>query len=145
MNIPLEEVESLLLQKKLDPSKVQEIVKDLEKIAEEIKEDRKSNAAPKEKFEYVIILNDVNDELKGKELTGWCVQQRSSQDSGLIISKLSDAAKSQNEAAKRKKNIIKTFGDLFECLKSKFAKEKGLRIKTKIPARVLVVNGTNLQ
>ena len=71
---------------------------------------------------------------------GWVVQQKDGADAGAILAKLSDAAKAQNETAKRKKNLISNFTDLFGALKSKFLKEKELRIKTKEAARVLVVN-----
>ena len=143
MKVDLEQVEATLLERKIEPPKVQEIIKDLMKAAEEEKEDAKANAAPKLKWEHVIVLNDPESKVSG-DFTGWVVKQREGQDAGLVLDKLSDAAKSQNEASKRKKNIIKSFADLFESLKSKWVKEKGLKISTKEPVRVLLVNGKTL-
>jgi GTP-binding protein EngB required for normal cell division len=40
MKIEIEEIESILLQKKIDKIKVQEIIRDLEKVAEELKEEK---------------------------------------------------------------------------------------------------------
>jgi len=140
MKVPLENVEEILLKKKIDPAKIQEILKDLTKAAEEEKEEREANKV-KTKWEYVIVLNDKDGLLKDKEIAGWVVQQRDGQDAGLILSKLADAAKAQNDSAKRKKFIIDDLAGLFEGLKSAFAKEKGLRVKTKELTRVVVTEG----
>lgn len=140
MKIDISEVEAKLIEKHFDPKKVAEVVKELLEVAEEIKND---NAAtiPKQKWEHVIILNDKEGYLDGKEIAGWVVQQESDADGGLILSKLKDAAKAQNEAAKRKKSVITNFVELFEELKSKFTKEQKLRIKTKELTRVIITNG----
>jgi len=143
MKISIEQVEATLLERKIDKIKVQEIIKDLQQVVEEEKADHIDNAPKKQKFEYAIIINDTEGKIKD-ELTGFVVQQQEGQDMGLILSKLSDAAKSQNDAAKRKKTLIKSFVELFESLKSKFAKEKGLRIKTKTAVRVLVNTGKTI-
>jgi hypothetical protein len=141
MNIPIEEVEAKLLEKHIDPSKVSVIIKELQEVAEELKEDRKSSAGPKQKWEHVIILNDKEGLLTGKEIAGWVVQQEADADAGLIIGKLKDAAKSQNEAAKRKKHVMTNLVELFEGLKAKFTKEKKIRVKTKELTRVIITNG----
>lgn len=141
MKVSLENVESILLQRKIEPPRVQEILRDLEQAAEEEKEERQANADPKTKWEYVIVLHDKDNLLAEKEIAGWVVQQREGQDAGLIVSKLSDAAKSQNETAKRRKSMISGLVDLFHGLKPKFAKEKGLRIKTKELTRVVITDG----
>jgi hypothetical protein len=140
MKIDLETVEATLLEKKIDNIKVQEIIKELTVAVEEEKEERAANAGPKAKWEHIIVLNDPNGDLINGEVMGWVVQQRQGEDAGKILAGLCDAAKSQNETAKRKKNLITSFIDLFASLKSKFLKEKNLRIKTKEAVRVLVVN-----
>jgi hypothetical protein len=139
--ISIEEVEAVLLEKKFDPNKVAEIIKELEEVAEEIKNDNAAVAGPKQKWEFVIVLNDKEGYLKDKEIAGWVVQQEADADANLILSKLKDAAKAQNEAAKRKKNVISNLVDLFEGLKAKFTKEKKVRIKTKELTRVLITDG----
>lgn len=141
--ITIEQVEATLLERKIDPPKVAEIIKDLTQAAEEDAQDRRDNAAPKQKWEYAIVINDPDNKL-GTEWTGWVAQQREGQDLGLLLGKLTDAAKTSNESSKRKKNLIKSFGELFAYLKPKFTKEKGVRIKTKEAVRVLTVNGKTL-
>jgi len=137
--IAIDEVESVLLQQKVDPSKVNQIVKDLEKIVEELTEERKANAEDRQKWEHVIILNDKEGLLKGKEIAGWVVQQPEGEDANTIIAKIEKAAKTQNEASKRKKNCVNTLIEIFEGLKAKYL-EKKIRIKTKELTRVVIVN-----
>lgn len=140
MKIDIEEIEAKLLEKHFDPAKVAEVVKELVDIAEELKEDKAANG-PKQKWEHVIILNDPDGILKDKEIAGWVVQQEAEADAGIILSKLKDSARTQNESAKRKKNTITNFLELFEYLKPKFTKEKKIKIKTKELTRVLVTDG----
>jgi hypothetical protein len=137
--ISIEEVEAKLLENKIDATKVAEIIKQLEEVVEELKADK--DTTPKPKWEYVIVLNDKEGFLTGKEIAGWVVQQEQDSDAGLIIPKLQEAAKASNEAAKRKKNYITDLISLFESLKTKWTKEKKLKIKTKELTRVLITNG----
>ena len=141
MKVDLEEVESLLLKKQIDPTKVSQIINELEKVAEELAEERKSTAGPKQKFEHIIVLNDTEGFLKDKEISGWVIQKESNIDTNVVMSSLADAAKSQNEVTKKKANIISDLTSLFEHLKSKFTKEKNLKIKTKELTRVIVTEG----
>jgi NAD-dependent SIR2 family protein deacetylase len=155
MKIALEEVEAVLLEKKIEPKKVSEIIRALEEIAEEVKEatkeealdadglptDAGADAGEKPKWENVIVIHDKNDLLKGQEIAGWIVQQHENEDAGTILSRLIDCAKNQNEGARKKKNAITNFVELFEGLKSKFTKEKNLKIKTKDLTRVLITSG----
>lgn len=142
MKVALEDVEQILLEKKVEQPKVMAIIKELEQAVEDAKAERQENADPKSKWEYVIVLNDKDGLLDGKEIAGWVVQQKEGEDAGMVLSKLSDAAKSQNEGAKRKKSMISDLVSLFDGLKSKFTKEKGVRIKTKELTRVIVAKGT---
>jgi signal recognition particle GTPase len=143
MKVSLEQIEATLLERQIEPPKVQEIIKDLEQALEEEKAERDANKVPKAKWEYLIVINDPEKKL-GTEFTGWVVKQLEGQDSGLMLGKLTDAAKTQNESSKRKKSLITGFGELFSALKTKFLKEKGLKICTKEAVRVLTVNGKTL-
>jgi hypothetical protein len=143
MKISLEQVEATLLERKIEPPKVAEILKDLEQAAEEEKAERQANAGPKAKWESIIIINDPDKKI-GTEFTGWVVKQLEGQDAGLILSKLTDAAKTQNESSKRKKSLITGFGELFSSIKTKFLKEKGLKVCTKEAVRIIPVNGKTL-
>ncbi len=139
MNVPIDEVESVLLQNKVDQAKVAAIIKDLNQVVAELKADK--DPAEKKKWEYVIVLKDEEGVLTGKEIAGWVVQQEEGQDAGTVLSRLVDAAKAQNERAKQKRAFLTTITELFEGLKSKFCKDKKVRVKTKELTRVLVTNG----
>jgi hypothetical protein len=143
MKVSLEQVEATLMERKIDHVKVVEIIKDLTQAIEEEKEEKQSEKVPKAKWEYLIVLNDPDGKIKD-EITGWVIQQQEGQDSGMALGKLTDAARAQNESAKRKKSRITSFAELFQCVKSKFTKEKGMHVKTKEPVRVFVVNGKTL-
>ena len=139
--VALDEVEAKLLEHKVESDKVQEIISELEKVVQELKEERQAEAGEKQKMEYVIVLHDKEGLLKDKEIAGWVVQQEENEDPNLILSKLTDAAKNQNEATTKKKNFITDLKSLFEGLKSKFTKEKKVKIKTKELTRVIIVDG----
>lgn len=141
MKLEIEEIEAKLLEHKVDPNKVRQIINDLEKVAEELAEERKSVALPKTKWEYLIILNDKDNILAGKEIAGWVVQQPVGDDANLVLSSLADAAKNQNEVTKKKANKITDLTSLFEHIKSKFTKEKNVRVKTKELTRTIITNG----
>jgi len=139
MRIEIDEVESVLLQNKIDKVTVQTIIKDLNQVVTELKNDK--DPVEKKKWEHIIILNDTDGILIGKEIAGWVVQQEQDEDAGTVLSRLVDAAKAQNERAKQKRAFLTTMSELFEGLKSKFVKEKKLRIKTKELTRVIISSG----
>ena len=153
MKIEIEKIESKLLEYNVGPDTTKKIIEELEAEAtEEIQpeveeqptnEDLTDNSEdlPKVKYEYVIILNDKEGYLTDKEIAGWVVQQEENADAGLVLHKLKEAAKDQNEKAKKKKNSITTLEDLFDGLKAKFLKSKNIKIKTKDLTRVIVSNG----
>ena len=155
--IELDKVEQVLLDEKLDPVKVEQIISQLqllieeqpnEPLTDETKTDENESDEtesdeenlPKVKYEYVIILNDKEGYLKDKEIAGWVVQQEENTDAGLLVSKLSKAAKDQNAGAK-KKHAMDDLTSVFEYLKPKFIKEQHIKIKTKDLTRVIVSNG----
>lgn len=137
--LSLEEIENVLVQQKIEPAKVKEIVKDLTDIADQLKAEAKG---PKEKWEHLIVLNDTLGEFTGKELTGWVVQQQENEDAGTVIPKLLELSAAQNEVTAKKKNRITTIADAFRVLKAKYVKEKKLRIKTKEPVRIIISRPT---
>jgi hypothetical protein len=153
MKIELEKIKTAMLENNIDETIVDAVIAQLEEEAvEEIQpeieeqptnEDLTDNSEdlPKIAYEYVVILNDKEGYLKDKEIAAWIVQQEENADAGLVLHKLKEAAKDQNESAKRKKNAITTLEDLFDGLKTKFLKSKNIKIKTKDLTRVIVSNG----
>lgn len=131
--ISLDEVEAALLRQKIEPAKVSSIVKELQQVIEE----NQGEKPPKEKWEYVVVLKDAGN-IDLDRVSAWVIQQKEGQDANTILSRLQDAAKDQNEAATKKKNMLSTIGDIFQGLKTKFLTSRGIRIKTKEVVRVLI-------
>lgn len=156
MKIELEKIKTTIIENGVDEAVAEAIITQLEAEAAledgqvEVEEETPTNEdltdnsedLPRVKFEYVIMLNDKEGYLKDKEIAGWVVQQEENTNADLILSKLKDAAREQNESAKRKKNKITSLVDIFDGLKSKFLKSKNIKIKTKDLTRVVVVNET---
>ncbi len=153
MKIELEKIETAMSENGIDEAIIAAVITQLksEMAEEEIpeveeaptNEDLTDNTEdlPKVKYEYVIVLNDKEGFLKDKEIAGWVVQQEENADAGLIISKISTAAKDQNAGAKKKTNKIDSLVSAFEYLKPKWLKSKNVKIKTKDLTRVIISNG----
>ena len=141
--IALEEVEQVLSQHKVADAPA--IMDDLQKILDELAAEREAEKANKVPWEYVVVLHDPNGELKAQKkdevLSAYVVQHEDGVDPGTILSTIADAATAQNDTAKRKKSMLSNMREIFEGLKSKFLKEKKIRIKTKEPVRVLLTTG----
>jgi 16S rRNA C1402 (ribose-2'-O) methylase RsmI len=141
--IDLEEVQGVLEERKVPNAS--EIMKDLQQILAELEAEKEANKEPKPKFEYVVVVHDPSGELaaqkKDEALTAFVVQQEEGQDAGAILSKIADAAKLQNETASKKSNRLQNIRDIFDGLKSKFLKEKKVKIKTKEPVRIILTTG----
>jgi len=141
--ISIEEVQGVLEERQV-PNATQ-IIKDLEQIIAELQAEKEANKEDKPKYEYVVVLNDPSGKLAADKadetVTAFVVQQEEGEDPALIFSKLSDAAKDQNEGAKTKKSRLQNMRDIFDGLKSKYLKEKKVKIKTKDPVRILITDG----
>ena len=137
--ISIEEVEAVLHERKLDKSLVNDVIRQLNEVVEEEKAAKVSD--PKQKNEYLIILHDPNNEIAGKEFSGWVVQNKSGDDQGLVLSHVRSASVDNNEAQKRKKRPITNFIEAFSSIKRKFLKDRNILIKTKNAVRVLITDG----
>ena len=138
--VSIENVEAILLDRKIDQPTVTAIIKDLEQSIEEEKEDREANKLPQKKWEYIVYLNDPEGKITG-DFDAWIATYLEGTDAATVLQKLRDGAKEQNEAAKRKKNKLTTLGEVFQGIKTKFIKDKGVKVKTKESVRVIPVNG----
>jgi len=138
--VSIENVEAILLDRKIDQPTVTAIIKDLEQSIEEEKEDREANKLPQKKWEYIVYLNDPEGKITG-DFDAWIATYLEGTDAATVLQKLRDGAKEQNEAAKRKKNKLTTLGEVFQGIKTKFIKDKGVKVKTKESVRVVPVNG----
>lgn len=141
--IDIEEVESVLLQHKVNDTTA--IIKDLQAILDELKAERDAEKEDKPKWEHVVIVHDPSGKLEADKMdeviSAFVVQQEEGGDPATIFSRMREAVISQNEEAKRKKSRLENLRDIFDGLKSKYLKEKKVKIKTKEPVRVLLTTG----
>lgn len=137
--VSIEDVEQILQQSKLDQSVVLKVLSDLEKLAEENKNEK--SPAQKNKFQHGIVISDPENKLAGIELTGWVVKMEDSKDMTQAVSKISAAAKDfNNNSRKGKKNPIKTIGEACQHVAAKFFKSQEIKVVTKEPVMVLVTD-----
>ncbi len=138
--LSLEEIKSALDSAKIDQPKQIEVLNHLSQVIKELEEEKAESKLPKKKTELGVVLFDSNNELAGKEFTACVVKLNEGDDHSTVLTRLSTAARAQNNAAKRKKNPITTMGECIGYLKRKFAKEVNVNIQNKIPCRVLISN-----
>lgn len=139
--ISIDEVQSVLLKQSIPKEQVVAVVKELSQIVQEEAAQRQASAEPKTKNEYTIVLSDPNNDLAGKEFTGWAIQIKAGEDAGTILTRVANATKSYNVNTRAgKKNPIKTFGEALMHVKRKFFKEQDILVKTKEPVRIVVTD-----
>ena len=140
MKISLEEVQESLKRAGIAAEQAGVVLKDLQEVIQELEAEKVATKLPTKKNEFGVIIYDKDGVLTGKDFVATVYTIPQGDDHGLVLGKISSAARDQNEAAKRKKNILKTLGEACESLKRKFIKAKNVNLKTKEPVRVLVTN-----
>lgn len=134
--IALETIIEVMAEQNIEPPKQEKIIQHLKEILEEEKRDREENRAPKAKNEFGVVL--FAPDLVGKEYTACVYQVKSGDDHSTVLKRISEATRTQNEAANKKKVKIDSIGAAFQYLKRKFIKEKGVNFKTKNPVQVII-------
>ena len=138
MRISLKEIESII-RESLEPAKAQEIIKKIEIVSEELKNEPKQK---KGKNQYSIILIDTENKIPPDlELSGLVIKLPLEDDVSLILGKISDAARAQNNTVKGKKKLpINTVIEACERVKRRFFKENGINVITKNLVQIIKSN-----
>lgn len=143
MKLTLEEIQEVLSKKVKDTNIIDAILKDLEKVVEDKKEELEDIKIPKRKTEFAIVMLDETGKILSGEMTGYIVKYKEGDDSGAILGKLSTASRAFNDTKKGKKAPLTAMSDVFAFLKPKFLKQTGagkLVIQTKEPVRIIISN-----
>ncbi len=138
MKLDISDIQQALKEAQIAPEQQQKVISHLEDVIKELEENKQENAAPKQKYEFGVIL--YAPELIGKEYTASVYQVPQNSNHNEVLAKISEAVRTSNEKSKKKKNIIETIGDAFGHLKRKFIKEKNINLKTKQVVTVLISN-----
>lgn len=133
MKIDIDDIKAILVES-LEPAKATEIIKKVQIAAEEAKAEKNETKIPKAKNQFVIVVFDGQN----KE-SGLVCQIPEGEDTGTVLSRISNAARAYNQTKKGAKNPIKTLGEA-ASVKRKFTKQVSIIIKTPIPVRVLLSN-----
>ena len=139
MKIPFDEIEAII-RESLEPSKAQEILKKIEIVSEELKND--GPKLPKKKNQFAIIALDLEGRIPDDlELTGLIIKMPETEDVGLTLTKISEAAREQNAAKKKRgKMDIASVSEAAYAVKRKWLKEKNIAILTREPVRIIKSN-----
>lgn len=138
MSLKIDEVIETLRKLKVPSDLIVKAETELETIEQE-KKDEKVDAGPKAKSQFVTILLDPENKLRGLgDFVSLVVQVPEDHDVGLTINKINQSVYDQRAASKRKVKNIETVGEAASAVKRKFFKTNDVLIKTKEPVRVLV-------
>lgn len=127
MKISLEEVQNVLEQSKFEPTKIKEVIKQLEVIAEENKNEPKE---PKSKNQFVVIS------FKGTE-SALVAQLPLDDDAGTALDRIKSSIREYNNSKKGKKKPCQNLGDSASIIKRAIFKNNNIHLKTKYPVRVI--------
>lgn len=134
----LEDIIQVLKTEKLPEPTIANVVAKLKAL----QEDNRTEATPKSKHKYVIVLCDKDNKLAAAgDMGGFVVQMALEDDPNLLLNKIGTAVKAFNaNTRKGRKNPIKTVGEAAEDLPRRFSKEAGFHFKTRGITRVITTD-----
>jgi len=116
MALQIDEIIAELNDLGIDAAKVKEAEEAFRKLEEEKADDRAANKQPKQKNQFVIVLNSTSG-----NKSGWVLQLKEGDDAQTTLDRVKRAAKQQNTNMKKFiKSPLKSFGDAMQNLKRKF-------------------------
>lgn len=130
----IELVKRVLSRSLEDIRKVSEIIEELSLEAAAIEDEPKP---PPVKKQYVILVSDPNDELKGRDFTGWVLQIPEDDSPVVAEERLIRSAYEFNVTPKGRRLPARTIAEVCEAVPSKILKEQNVWVKTKEPVLVL--------
>lgn len=132
--VDIELVKRVLSRSLEDIRKVSEIIEELSLEAAAIEDEPKP---PPVKKQYVILVSDPNDELKGRDFTGWVLQIPEDDSPVVAEERLIRSAYEFNVTPKGRRLPARTIAEVCEAVPSKILKEQNVWVKTKEPVLVL--------
>jgi hypothetical protein len=93
---------------------VAKTIQDLQRAAEEEKNDRAAEKGPKLKNAFTVLLNDPENVLKGRSFSGWIVQMTEETPQALALDKARAAGHAFNQSKKGRRLPVKNLGEVFE-------------------------------
>lgn len=106
--------ESILANSNGDKQLAAKVLKDIQKAAQEEKEERAAGKEPKLKNAFTVLLNDPENVLQGRAFSGWIVQMPEETPQALALDKARAAGHAFNQSKKGRKRPVKSLGEVFE-------------------------------
>ncbi len=139
--IDTETLKLILQRNNVDVRRIAEIMQDVNQELE-IEAAERENRPPPVKKQFVMLVSDPDELLKGRDLTGWVVQIPEDDSPYTATDKLIAAAYAYNTTPKGQRLPLTSIGETCEVVPARTTKEQQVWVKTKEP--VLVVRTDNL-
>jgi hypothetical protein len=128
----------ILQRNELDIRLVSQILED---INAEVAATDDEEKVPPVKKQFVFLLSDPKEELKGKDFVGWVLQIPEDESAMTAEERIVKSAYEFNITPKGRRMPVKTIAEVCEHVSGRITKEQGLWIKTKEPVYVLRTGG----
>lgn len=133
-------VAEVLKKHKLEPELLREIIED---INHEIEPDDDSDIKPPPpKKQFVIVLSDPEGKLPKQDLVGWVVRIEENASPYSLADRVARAAEAFNMSKRGRMLPVKTVGEAVESVPSKYWKDAGVWISTKLPVATIVCDNS---
>lgn len=136
--VDLELVKMILQRNELDIRLVSQILEDINAEAQAADDEEK---VPAVKKQFVFLLSDPKEEMKGKDFVGWVLQIPEDDSPMTAEERLVKSAYEFNITPKGRRMPVKTIAEVCEHVSGRITKEQALWIKTKEPVYVLRTGG----
>jgi len=138
MKTDIELVKMVMQRNEIDIRTVSKVIEDIQtEMANEVTEEK----PPPVKKQFVIMVSDPNEVLKGQDLVGWVLQIPEEDSPFLAEDRIIKSAYAFNQTPKGRRQPVKTIGETCEYVSARICKEEKLWVKTKEP--VLITTTTN--
>jgi hypothetical protein len=137
--IEINQVAEIMKRNKAEAALLRAVVEEMNLIIRAEAEEEKPPAVSKQ---HVIIVSDPDNRFPNEDFAGWVVQIPDNDSPVTTLDRIYKACHEYNATKKGRLLPVKTVGEAFENIQSKFFKETEVWVKTKTP--VLVIKSDNL-
>jgi hypothetical protein len=133
--IEVSKVAEILQKHKVAPAVLRQILEEINLATQPDPGD--DTKPPPLKKQWVILVSDPNGEMPDTDLTGWVLQVPEDASVATVGERTLKAAYGFNASRKGRLLPVKTIGEAYESVPSRYFKETELWVKTKTPVQIL--------
>lgn len=132
--VDIELVKMILQRREIDTRQIASIVNELQ---EEVRiQSETEEKAPAVKKQYVILVSDPNEVLKGIDLTGWVLQIPEEDSPFVTEDRIRRGVYDFNVSPKGQRFPVKTVAEACEVVSEKYFKDHKVWVRTKEPVLI---------